>query len=101
MAFEVAHFKLAAVLEILLLQSWVPPAALSWNSVGWSLSVEAFFYLLFPLLVLRYGRFSRNQLFAIIAVCWLASNLISTSYTVLRPDGIVNPDSNVYTSWMH
>ncbi|PYY18298.1 MAG: hypothetical protein DMG61_00720, partial [Acidobacteria bacterium] len=32
---------------------------------------------------------------------WLASNLISASYTVLRPDGIVNPDSNVYTSWMN
>ena len=101
MAFEVAHFKLAAALEILLLQSWVPPAALSWNAVGWSLSVEAFFYLLFPLLILRYSRLSRKQLFAIMAVCWLASNLISTSYTVLRPDGIVNPDSNVYTSWMH
>ena len=101
MAFEAAHFKLAALLEILLLQSWVPPAALSWNAVGWSLSVEAFFYLLFPFLILRYSRFSRKQLFAIMLVCWLASNLISTSYTILRPDGIVNPDSTVYTSWMH
>ena len=101
MAFQAAHFKVAAALEILLLQSWVPPAALSWNAVGWSLSVEAFFYLLFPLLLLCYGRLSRKQLFAIMIACWLASNLISASYTVLRPDGIVNPDSNVYTSWMN
>ena len=101
MAFQAAHARLAAALEILLLQAWVPPAALSWNPVGWSLSVEAFFYLLFPFLLLRYTRFSRKQLFALIATCWLASNLISLSYTVLRPDGVVNPDSNVYTSWMN
>jgi len=101
MAFQAAHVKLAAALEILLLQAWVPPAALSWNPVGWSLSVEAFFYLLFPFLLLRYTRFLRRQLFAVIAICWLASNLISFSYTVLRPDGLVNPDSNVYTSWMN
>ena len=36
----------------------------------------------------------------IIGGCWLASNLISGAYTLLRPDGIVNPDSNVYTSWI-
>jgi peptidoglycan/LPS O-acetylase OafA/YrhL len=101
MAFEVAHFKLSAALEILLLQAWVPPAALSWNAVGWSLSVEAFFYLLFPFLLFRYSRLSRSQLFTILLICWLASNLISTSYTLLRPDGIINPDSNVYTSWMN
>ena len=100
-AFEAAHVKIAAVLEIFLLQAWVPPAALSWNAVGWSLSVEAFFYLLFPLLLVRYGRLTRKQLFAIIAVCWVASNLTSISYTVLRPDGIINPDANVYTSWMN
>lgn len=101
MAFQAAHARLAAGLEILLLQAWVPPAALSWNPVGWSLSVEAFFYLLFPFLLLTYMRFSRKRLFAIIAICWLASNLISLSYTVLQPDGVVNPDSNVYTSWMN
>jgi peptidoglycan/LPS O-acetylase OafA/YrhL len=101
MSFEVAHVKLASALEILLLQAWVPPAALSWNSVGWSLSVEAFFYLLFPFLLVRYSRLSRRQLFVTMLVCWLVSNLISTGYAVLRPDGIVNPCSNVYTSWMN
>jgi len=101
MAFQAAHTKVAAALEILLLQSWVPQAALSWNAVGWSLSVEAFFYLVFPFLLLRYSRLSVKQLFGIMVACWVASNLISTSYAVLRPDGIVNPDSQVYTSWMN
>src|SRR5215471_2862995 len=101
MAFQAAHAKVAAALEILLLQSWVPPAALSWNAVGWSLSVEAFFYLLFPVLLFRYNRLLRKQLFATMIVCWLTSNMISTSYAALRPDGIVNPDANVYTSWIN
>ena len=101
MAFQAAHSRLAAALEILLLQSWVPPAALSWNGVGWSLSVESFFYLLFPFLLLRCSGFSRKKLFVVMVACWLTSNLISTGYTVLRPDGILHPDSNVYTSWMN
>lgn len=41
-----------------LLQAWIPAAACEWNCPGWSLSVEAFFYLVFPfaaLPVLRMG----------------------------------------------
>jgi len=41
-----------------LFQAWVPAAACQWNCPGWSLSVEAFFYLVFPfaaLPVLRMG----------------------------------------------
>lgn len=33
-----------------LLQAWVPPVAFAWNGPAWSLSVEAFFYALFPTL---------------------------------------------------
>jgi len=101
MAFETAHIKIAAGLEVLLLQSWVPPAALSWNAVGWSLSVEAFFYLLFPFLLGRFERLSKAQLFFTIALCWMAGNAVSGSYAFFRPDGVVNPDGNVYTSWIN
>lgn len=100
MAFQAAHLKLTVALEVLLVQAWVPLAALSWNPVGWSLSVEAFFYLLFPFLLVRYERLSRKQLFTILFVCWLASNAISAGYTILKPDGVAHPDANVYTSWM-
>lgn len=33
-----------------LVQAWVPGTAMFWNAPAWSLSAEAFFYLLFPLL---------------------------------------------------
>jgi peptidoglycan/LPS O-acetylase OafA/YrhL len=43
-------FDFGLILVPPMLQSWWPPAALLWNSPAWSLSNEAFFYLLFPLL---------------------------------------------------
>jgi peptidoglycan/LPS O-acetylase OafA/YrhL len=44
--------------NLLLLQSWVPLKewSLSFNGVAWSLSVEAFFYLCFPLLIAAWRR---------------------------------------------
>jgi len=42
---------MAMILSISFLQSWFPPYALSYNIPGWSLSVEAFFYLTFPFII--------------------------------------------------
>ncbi len=36
-----------------LIQSWIPGASGKWNAPGWSLSCEALFYLLFPILFMR------------------------------------------------
>jgi len=44
-------FSMASVLAPVGLQSWVPGAAASLNFPSWSVSNEAFFYLLFPLLL--------------------------------------------------
>lgn len=40
--------KLVALINLGLLQSWFPMLAVSWNTPGWSLSNEAFFYCSFP-----------------------------------------------------
>src|SRR5947209_7775503 len=87
-SFAHTHLKLAAALCLGLLQSWIPGAALSWNSVGWSLSVEAFFYALFPFVMLLLLRRSRLQLFLVAISAYLATLLISGSYTRLNPDQI-------------
>lgn len=47
------HFQqpYSALLNATLLQAWVPFYALTGNGPGWSISVECFFYALFPLLL--------------------------------------------------
>jgi peptidoglycan/LPS O-acetylase OafA/YrhL len=93
-AWAKAHLKLGALLVLTLLQAWVPPAALTWNAVAWSLSVEAFFYLLFPFLLLLLVRRSQPQLLLIAVASWLTSLAFSGSYVVLNPDHltVVNAD---------
>jgi peptidoglycan/LPS O-acetylase OafA/YrhL len=86
-AYAEHHFVLACVLVLLLLQAWVPPAALAWNSVAWSLSVEAFFYAVFPFALNRFGKLSRNALVTIIAACWIAGIAVSAGYLAMRPAG--------------
>ena len=93
-AWAKAHLKLILVMVPSLLQAWVPQAALSWNPVAWSLSVEAFFYLLFPFLLVFLVRRSQPQLFLIAAGSWLATLALSGSYVLLNPDhlAVVNAD---------
>lgn len=71
----------------LLLQGWTWDAnwALAWNGPAWSLSVEAFFYALFPLLVVRRAR----TLVGIYLVCCLANAAlyaVAEHFATARPD---------------
>lgn len=45
-----------AVLSPLLLQAWAGPAHAAWNTPGWTLSVEAAFYVAFPWMALAAAR---------------------------------------------
>lgn len=54
--------------HIFLVQSWIPGYPITLNTPGWSLSVEAFFYLCFPFLIFWvYKRELSNWLFS--ALC--------------------------------
>ncbi len=77
------HLLLSSTLVPLLLQSWVPNAALAWNSPAWSLSVEAFFYLLFPLILYRMLRFRSRTLAWLIPACWMLSLAMGSAYVIL------------------
>jgi peptidoglycan/LPS O-acetylase OafA/YrhL len=62
------------VLNLLLLQSWIPQTALTWNYPGWSLSNEALFYACFPVLGVLLWRINRPAvLWAAGAALWILS----------------------------
>lgn len=65
----------AGVLNIGLLQSWVPGYSLTWNYPGWSLSNEVFFYLVFPWVAGWLPRL-RGALIGWLAALWLFSLLV-------------------------
>ena len=98
LAFAEQHFVLSSVLVLLLLQAWIPPAALMWNSVAWSLSVEAFFYTVFPFALARYSKLSRRVLWGLIPACWAAGLAISGGYLLLRPAGMPYVSSTNWSS---
>jgi len=48
----------SGLLNLAMVQSWIPQASITWNGPGWSLSDEAFFYLCFPVLGSLFFRIS-------------------------------------------
>lgn len=79
-----------------LTQSWIPSYACQVNCPGWSLSVEAFFYLMFPLLAVMLAPRSKTSLVPIILSCWTVSLLMGLAYLKLDPDalGVATPLSD-------
>ena len=62
--------------SILLVQAWIPKYALSFNIAAWSLSVEAFFYIIFPFLILWAYRQNFRKLATTSLALWAASQII-------------------------
>lgn len=87
------------VANLLLVQSVLPPYAMSWNTPGWTISTEAFFYLLFP--------FARkwvptqptaSGILAVGAACWAGGLVLPSLWLALQPDGPA-PVEGTYRPW--
>ncbi len=89
------HAAAFTLLALVLMQAWVPPAALSVNTVGWSLSVEVVFYFLFPLLLSPLARLSRRNLLFMLPTLSLASIAMAFAYVHWSPDGITKTTSDM------
>ena len=73
--------------NLALMQSWWTVLKWRWNFPAWSLSCEAFFYLIFPWLAISLvRRASPWQLFKIIAVCY-ALTLVAPAFLLSRGIG--------------
>jgi peptidoglycan/LPS O-acetylase OafA/YrhL len=93
-------FGLGLVLTPLLLQGWHPALSTFWNTPAWTMSTEAFFYLLFPWLITRRRpRQTRTMLLILVSV-WLCSLVLPGLYMYFNPDGDVHPDRYSVGIWM-
>ncbi|MCB0755100.1 MAG: acyltransferase [Flavobacteriales bacterium] len=62
------------ILQALCVHAWFPSMVLNINYPSWSVSVELFFYFLFPLLVIWMGKHSFKWFLAISGLIWLVSS---------------------------
>lgn len=90
----------AFLLQSLLLQSWFPADVMVLNSPGWSLSVEVFFYLLFPLLLGLYKKVRFAWVFYGIVTFWLVSQVVF-NYLLTNPQYGVSSNFLYYAPMMH
>ncbi len=93
------EFALGVSLTPLLLQGWIPKLATFWNTPAWTMCTEAFFYLIFPAVVVWKRPQHWRGLLTLLMALWVAGLFLPTLYTVLQPDG---PNPNRYTDsfWM-
>ncbi len=94
-------FVLSIGLAPALLQSWVPHTAARWNGPGWSLSCEAFFYALFPFILVLLKRFRRGWLAPLIVLAWILAVLPALSYMYLQPQPSEVAGPLVQSTWMN
>jgi peptidoglycan/LPS O-acetylase OafA/YrhL len=94
------EFGLGIVLTPLLLQGWHPNLTTFWNTPAWTMSTEAFFYLLFPWLVSRKRPRETRTMLVILTCVWLSSLVLPLLYMHFNPDGDPHPDRYSTGIWM-
>jgi peptidoglycan/LPS O-acetylase OafA/YrhL len=93
-------FFAGIVLTLLLLQGWSPTLSTFWNTPAWTMSTEAFFYVLFPMVV-RWKRPKKlGWLLTLLLALWCLGMLFPALYTLLHPDGDFHPDRYSNGWWL-
>jgi peptidoglycan/LPS O-acetylase OafA/YrhL len=77
-------FVLGGALTFFAVQAWTSLSQ-AWNGPGWSLSVEAFFYFAFPLVLPRMVRMRSAPLVTALGILWLAM----LSFTVAHEHNLI------------
>jgi peptidoglycan/LPS O-acetylase OafA/YrhL len=96
----VVPFLAGAISVPLLVQAWVPTLAMAWNPPAWSLSAEAFFYLLFPLIAPRVVACRRATAVRLGIACYAICLAAPLLYLRLAPDGSTPPSHESTAFWL-
>ena len=95
-----AQFFAGLILVPLLLQGWSPSLSTFWNTPAWTMSTEAFFYLIFPFAV-RWRRPSTNRgTLLLLFFLWLCGMTLPALYIHFHPDGVLHADRYTDGWWM-
>lgn len=78
---------IGGVLATSLLQAWHPVFATLWNGPGWSLSVEAFFYAIFPLVVPVMGWLNGRKLLWLAIGLYFLGLIVPMTVSFVPPSG--------------
>lgn len=92
---EVARITAAT---LTLTQSWLELGRPTWNLMAWTLSVEAFFYLLFPVVSVWLARRGSRTLLGVAVAAWLAGTAPFAATEALKwlgPEGAATPLGSV------
>jgi peptidoglycan/LPS O-acetylase OafA/YrhL len=76
------HLWQSGLAAAALVHAWLPLDYCEWNPPGWSLSAEAFFYLLFPLAIKAVSTQSRARMLGLLMLFWAASLTAPVLYAV-------------------
>jgi peptidoglycan/LPS O-acetylase OafA/YrhL len=85
---DVLTFVWSGVLTFFALQAWTPLSQ-AWNAPAWSLSVEVFFYFLFPFVLPKIIRMRPIRLLLLLGTLWLAM----TSLTIAHELNLIRPEA--------
>jgi peptidoglycan/LPS O-acetylase OafA/YrhL len=93
-------FWTGMVLTPLLLQGWIPAISTFLNTPAWTMSAEAFYYVIFPWLA-KWKKPVRMapHLWKMSAV-WVVGLIPGALYMYFHPDGITWPDRWSYGPWL-
>ncbi len=68
--FEIALVKIStsSIAYLLMLQSWIPQLTPNWNSPAWSLSCEAFFYIVFTIFITKILSTKKDWILSVMSI---------------------------------
>jgi peptidoglycan/LPS O-acetylase OafA/YrhL len=93
-------FWTGVVLTPLLLQGWIPSISTFMNTPAWTMSAEAFFYVIFPWLAKWKKPVRMAPHLAQMSAVWVVGLIPGALYMYFHPDGITWPDRWSYGVWL-